>query len=142
MLGAFKENCVISFLKGSLMSNPEGLLIKQGENSQGGRIIRFTDTGQITAIIPSLRAYIQEAIMIEEQGLKVEYKTVTSDDYPAELVEKIASDPAFGAAWEALTPGRKKGYILHFNQTKNPATRMGRIEKCSPKIMQGKGFHD
>lgn len=141
MLGAFRDNCVISFFKGALLEDPDGLLQKPGESSQAARVVRFTEPAEVTKRKAALQALIQQAIDAEKAGKKVE-TAKNAEPMPEELVKKLAGDPELKAAFEALTPGRQRGYILHFSQAKQSATREARIEKCRPKILEGKGFFD
>lgn len=142
LLGAFKNNCVLSFLKGSLLKDENGILEKPGEDSNSDKVVRFNNLQKVIELEPILKAYIQEAIEIHRAGLKVESKPVSDYEFPEELLEKFEAFPAFKAAFEALTPGRQKGYLLHFAGAKQPKTRETRIEKCMPKIFEGKGFND
>lgn len=142
MIGAFKDNCVFSFLKGSLINDVHNLLVKPGENSQSAKIARFTDMQQVIAAEPYLRQYIREAIELEKSGAKVELKKAADYDIPEELQVKFAELPAFRVAFEALTPGRQRGYLIHFAQAKQPQTRIVRIEKYIEKIFEGKGMMD
>ena len=142
IIGAFKAYCMISFFKGVLLKDAGGILNRQGENSQAGRIVKFTDVRQILEKELMLKAYIREAVEIEKAGLKVEYKDVSEYKIPAELQNKLDANEAFKNAFNALTPGRQKGYILHFSQPKQSKTRESRIEKCLPRIFLGKGLND
>lgn len=142
MLGAYKDNCVISFLKGVLMKDPRGILQKPGENSQAARIIRFTSLDQVIGFEKDIKAFIQEAIEIEKNGLKVEFKKADDYEIPEELQEQFDREPSFEKAFRALTPGRQRGYLLHFAQPKQSATRTSRIEKCMDMIFAGKGLND
>ena len=142
MLAAFKDNCTISFLKGALIQDEAGLLQKPGENSQSGRVMRFTDVKQILPIESEIRSYIFEAIEIEKAGLKVETKPATEMVLPEELATQFKLDPAFEAAFRALTPGRQKGYIYFISEAKQSKTRESRIEKYRAHIMAGKGMMD
>lgn len=142
IIGAFKEYCALSFFKGVLLKDANGILSKQGENSQAGRIVKFTDVRQIVEKESILKGYIREAIEIEKAGLKVEFKDLSEYLIPEELQSKLDEDEAFKNAFNALTPGRQKGYILHFSQPKQSKTREARIEKCLPRIFFGKGLND
>lgn len=139
---AFKNYCSLSFFKGVLLKDDQGILQKQGENSQSARLIKFTTPQQVADQADTLRAYIYEAIEVEKAGLKVDFKAKDQLDYPEELLTIFENDQGIKEAFEALTPGRKRGYVIHFSQPKQSATRISRIEKCIPKIMEGKGFHD
>lgn len=141
-IAAFKEYAALSFFKGALLKDPRNILEKPGENSQAGRLLKFTDPRQVADLEKDLKAYIFEAIEVEKQGLKVDFKAKNELEYPEELIQKFGEAPELQEAFEALTPGRQRGYILHFSQPKQSATRTSRIEKCVEKILAGKGFHD
>ncbi|MFN5148371.1 MAG: YdeI/OmpD-associated family protein [Flavobacteriia bacterium] len=142
MLGAFKDNCVISFLKGALMIDPKGILEKPGENSQVARIIRFTSHNQVISLEMEINTFIQEALEIEKKGLKVELKKAEDYEIPIELQEQFDKDPSFEKAFKSLTPGRQRGFLLHFIQPKQTITRTSRIQKCKDLIYAGKGLND
>lgn len=142
IMSAFKEYCSLSFFKGALLKDPEGILEKPGEHTQAGRLIRFTDVQKIGALEPVIKAYIAEAIEVEKAGLDVEYKKVSDFDVPDELVDIFEEDPQFQEAFDALTPGRQRGYLLHFSGAKQAKTRRSRIEKYRDQIFDGKGMHD
>lgn len=142
LLTALKHYAAIDFFKGSLLKDPAGILYQPTANSQAGRLLRFTHVEQVTAQAATITAYVEEAIEIEQAGLKVTYKDTAAYDFPDELLSKFEDDPAFAAAFEALTPGRQRGYLLHFSSAKQSATRARRIEKAMPRIFEGKGFHD
>ncbi|MCB0431327.1 MAG: YdeI/OmpD-associated family protein [Flavobacteriales bacterium] len=141
IVSAFKEYAALSFFKGALLQDEHKLLTMPGENTQSARVIRFTDVKQIAKLEPVLKAYIHEAIEVEKAGLKVDFKK-EPEPIPEELQNKFAENPDLTTAFYALTPGRQRGYILHFSQPKQSKTRESRIEKCMPKIMAGKGFYD
>ncbi|MBU5353935.1 YdeI family protein [Paenibacillus barcinonensis] len=142
LIHGFKEYCAIMFLKGSLLKDPHGILIQQTNNVQGGRQIRFTNLEQIIEQEKILKAYIREAIEVEQAGLKVEKKEVEQFAVPEELQQQFDANPAFQAAFEALTPGRQRAYLYHFSQPKQSKTKTSRIEKCMQPIMEGKGLND
>lgn len=142
LLGEFKEYCVISFIKGSLLGDPNKILCQQGENVQSGRVVKFTDVKSILELESVLKTYIYEAIEIEKAGLKVEYKKVEEFDVPEELEVKFKSDKAYKEAFESLTPGRQKGFLLHFSGAKQSATRTSRIEASAERVFKGKGIND
>jgi uncharacterized protein YdeI (YjbR/CyaY-like superfamily) len=142
LLSAFKESCVISFLNGVLLQDDQGILEKAGEHTQAGRIIRFSDEKKIASLEPTLRAYIFEAIEVEKAGMKIKLKTIAEHTMPEELQKKLDELPAFKTAFNALTPGRQRGYLLYFSQPKQSKTREWRIEKCMKDILLGKGIHD
>jgi uncharacterized protein YdeI (YjbR/CyaY-like superfamily) len=136
-----KESCALGFLKGALLKDPKGILIKPGENSQSNRYIKFTNVREIARMEPILKAYIQEAIEAEKSGLKVEFKK-NPEPVPEELQNNLDKTPALKTAFNALTPGRQRGYILYFSAPKQSKTRESRIEKCIPQILNGKGLND
>lgn len=142
IIGAFKEYCCLSFFKGVLLIDSEKILTKQGENTQSGRIVKFTDVGKIIELESVLRNYIYEAVEIEKAGLKVEFKPTSEYSIPEELIGKFVENPTLKIAFEALTPGRQRAYLLHFSQPKQSKTREARIEKYMPQILIGKGIND
>ena len=142
LLGAFKAFCSISFFKGSLLQDPNGILSKPGENSQSVRMLKFTDLDQIRQLEPVIRAYIFEAIEIEKAGLKPALEKSVDLEFPEEFLQILDKDAAFKAAFTALTPGRQRGYNLFFTAAKQPATRITRIEKYRQQILDGKGIND
>lgn len=142
LIHGFKEYCALLLMKGALMSDTNGILIQQTENVQAGRQIRFTGLKQIKDLAPTLKAYIHEAIAIEKAGLKVTMKKATEYPVPEEFKQKLNEMPELKKAFEALTPGRQKGYLYYFGQPKMPKTREARIEKNIPMIMAGKGLED
>lgn len=142
ILSAFKEYCSISFFKGVLLKDPAGALVSPGENSQATRLLKFTSLTQVEAQASLIKAYVQEAIEIEKAGLQVEYKKTAEYDMPPEFQEVLDDDPALKMAFDALTPGRQRGYLLYFSSAKQAKTRRARIEKYTPMIMEGIGMHD
>jgi uncharacterized protein YdeI (YjbR/CyaY-like superfamily) len=142
IIGAYKDGCVLSFLKGALLSDPNGILAKPGENTQSARVARFTSVREIIELEPVLKAYILEAIEVEKSGLKVEYKKNTELDFSEELQQKLNENDDFKTAFEALTPGRQRAYNMHFSEAKQSKTREARIEKYIPQILSGKGIND
>lgn len=142
ILAAFKDYCAVSFFKGALLQDAQGILSAPGENTQSARFIRYTSAQEVEALQQTLRAYIFEAIEVENAGLKPEFKAKSELVYPDELLERFAADPELEAAFERLTPGRKRGYILQFTQPKQSATRSARIEKFRQKILEGKSWED
>lgn len=141
LVTAFKNYATLAFFKGALLKDPKGILVAPGENSQAVRQLRFTSVAQITSNETSIRAYIKEAIDIEKKGLKIEFKK-QPEAILEELEAKFEEDPAFQAAFEALTPGRQRGYLLHFSAAKQSQTRVSRIEKAMEKIFEGKGWNE
>ncbi len=141
LLAAFKDYASFSFFKGALLPDPKGLLKQAGENTQVARVLQFTDAKDILENEAAIRHLIKEAIKAEKEGRKGEYKK-NPEPMPEELETALEENPDLKEAYEALTPGRQRSYILHVSQAKNPSTRISRIQKCIPKIMEGKGFHD
>ena len=142
ILGRFNDACVLSFVKGALLTDPQHILVKPGENTQAARVIRFTDVQQIVALEPILHAYIHEAIDVEKAGLKVSFKKIAEHAVPAEFQKKLDGHPTLKTAFAALTPGRQRAYILHFSAAKQAKTRESRVEKCVRQILAGKGLDD
>jgi len=142
LLGSFKAFCSISFFKGSLLQDPNGILSKPGENSQSVRMLKFTDLDQIRQLEPVIKAYIFEAIEIEKAGLKPVLEKSVDLEFPEELLQILDQDAAFKAAFTSLTPGRQRGYNLFFTAPKQSATRISRIEKYRQQILDGKGIND
>lgn len=142
LMHGFKEYCALLFIKGALLQDNEGVLIQQTQNVQAGRQLRFKNLGEIVEQEDRIRAYIGEAIEIEKAGLKVEFNSDEERAVPEELEVRFTADPALKTAFEALTPGRKRAYLLHFTEPKQSKTRIARIDKHAPRIMEGKGLND
>jgi uncharacterized protein YdeI (YjbR/CyaY-like superfamily) len=142
LIHGFKEYCALLFIKGALLHDAGGILIQQTENVQAGRQIRFTNVREIVEMEPILKAYIYEAIEVEKAGLEVSFKKHTEFSIPDELQAKFDEIPALKTAFEALTPGRQRAYILYFTAPKQSKTREARIEKCMHQILDGKGLND
>ncbi|MCB9223343.1 MAG: YdeI/OmpD-associated family protein [Crocinitomicaceae bacterium] len=142
IMSAFKDFATLAFFKGSLMKDSKGIMSAPGENSQASRRLNFTSVQEIMDNEKLIREYIQEAIELEKSGAKVEFKLSKALDIPEELELKFKESPALKMAFEALTPGRQRGYVLYFNGAKQSATRTSRIEKYIDHILVGKGFHD
>jgi uncharacterized protein YdeI (YjbR/CyaY-like superfamily) len=142
LIHGFKDYCALLFFKGALLKDPKGILIQQTENVQAARQIRFTNIREIAGMEPILKAYIHEAIEVEKAGLKVDYKKTGEFRIPEEFRNKLDKTPALKTAFEALTPGRQRGYLLYFSAAKQSKTREARIEKCMPQILEGKGLDD
>lgn len=142
LIHVFKEYCALLFVKGALLKDPMGILVQQTENVQSARQIRFTAVEEIDEMEPILKAYLHEAIAVEQAGLQVDYKKTAEFTMPEEFQEKLEQLPALKAAFEALTPGRQRGYLLYFAQPKQAKTRRSRVEKCMPQILDGKGLND
>lgn len=142
LIHGFKEYVALLLFKGSLLKDPEGILVQQTENVQAARQVRFTSAVQISEMRATIKAYIFEEIEVEKAGLKVQMKTTRDFPVPDEFQEKLDGNATLKAAFEALTPGRQKGYLLNFAQPKQAKTREARIEKYIPKILEGKGLDD
>ncbi len=142
LIHGFKEYCALLFFKGVLMKDEKGILIQQTENVQDRRQIRFTNLAEIQKLKPVLKAYIKEAIKIEESGLKVEFKRTEDFLMPEEFQHRLETDKVLQKAFDGLTPGRKRGYLLYFSAARQAKTRESRIEKYLPKILAGKGVDD
>jgi uncharacterized protein YdeI (YjbR/CyaY-like superfamily) len=142
LIHGFKEYCAILFVKGALLQDTHDLLIQQTENVQAGRQIRFTNIQQIVEIEDILKAYIGEAIQAEKAGLKVNFKKATEFAIPEELLTKLEEVPGLQDAFDALTPGRQRAYLLYFSAPKQSKTRETRVEKYIQKILDGKGLND
>jgi uncharacterized protein YdeI (YjbR/CyaY-like superfamily) len=142
LMHGFKEYCALLFHKGALLKDPHGILIQQTENVQAARQIRFTNVQEIIEMKPILKAYIQEAIEVEKAGLQVELKKTEEYTIPEELQSKFDEVPALKTAFEELTPGRQRAYILYFSKAKQSKTRESRIEKYMEHILDGKGLND
>jgi len=138
LISAFKDYCALAFFKGALLKDAKGILVSPGENSQSMRQIRFTDVQQIVEMGPVLKSYIQQAIETEKAGLKVQKNPEIA--IPEEFQNRLDKNPALKAAFDALTPGRRRAYVMHFSQSKQSKTRESRIEKCMPQILAGKGL--
>jgi uncharacterized protein YdeI (YjbR/CyaY-like superfamily) len=139
---SLKEHCVLLFFKGALLKDPNGILIKAGKNTEAGRQMRFTDIREIVEMETVLKAYIHEAIEVEKAGLKVNFKKITELKIPEEFQKKLDEIPALKTAFDALTPGRQRGYIFYFSAPKQCKTRESRVEKCMQQILDGKGLND
>lgn len=142
IIQGFKEYCALMFFKGALLKDEKGLLRAPGQNTQSGRLIPFTSLDQIIEQADILKAYIHEAIDNEKAGLKVVHKQVSDYPVPEELTDMFLKKPALKKAFEGLTPGRQRAYLLHFSEPKQSATRVTRIERMEDKIMNGKGMTD
>lgn len=141
IVSALKDCVTFGFFKGVLLSDPKKILEQQGPSVQSARIIRFTAVDQIINLTDTIKEYVKEAVVIEESGVKVEFKK-DLEPIPDELNDMFEGLPALRDAFYALTPGKQRGYIIHFSQPKQSASRINRIEKCIDKIMNGEGFHD
>lgn len=142
LIGAFNDNCTLSFFKGALLYDEANLLRKPGDNTHAERVIRFTDAKEIARLRPILKAYIFEAIEVEKAGLKVAPQLPEEWTIPEEFKQKLAEQPALKAAFEALSRGRQRGYLLYLSAPKQAKTRIARIEKCRHGILAGKGINE
>jgi uncharacterized protein YdeI (YjbR/CyaY-like superfamily) len=142
LIHGFKEYCAILFPKGALMKDPKHILIQQTENVQSARQVRFSNITEIYDLEPTLKKYVKEAVEIEKSGQKVELKKASEYPVPEEFQYKLDHMPDLKEAFEALTPGRQKGYLFYFSQAKLSKTRTERVEKYIPKILEGKGLED
>ncbi|OIB03814.1 hypothetical protein AK95_09335 [Paenibacillus sp. LC231] len=142
LIHGFKDYCALLFHKGALLKDPHGILIQQTANVQAARQIRFTNVQEIDEMQLILKTYIDEAIEVEKAGLQVNYKKNTEYIIPAELENKFVEMPDLKTAFEALTPGRQRAYILHFSSPKQSKTRESRVEKYISHILSGKGLND
>ena len=142
LIHVFKDYCAFLLFKGALLQDAKGVLIRQTDNVQAARQIRFTDIQDIQQQEATLKAYIFEAIEVEKAGLKVELKKPAEFAVAEEFQKKLDEKPSLKTAFEALTPGRQRAYLLHFSQPKQSKTRDARVEKCIIQIMDGKGLND
>lgn len=136
----FKDQCALMFFKGALLEDTHNLLRSQGENTQSALRLEFTSEAQIKKTV--LKSYVKQAIEVEKSGRKVDFKAKRQLELPDELTEFLQRDRRLAKAFDALTPGRQRGYVLYFAGAKKSETRAARIEKHIPKILAGKGFHD
>lgn len=137
-----KESCALAFFKGALLKDPRHVLEKAGEHTQAGRRIKFTSVSEITALRSPLRCYLHEAIELEQSGKKVELRKPSDYTIPEELQTLLNGNVALKAAFNALTPGRRKSYVLHISSAKQAKTRLARAAKCVPLIHSGRGFNE
>ena len=136
----FKEHCSLMFFKGALIKDTRKLLRSQGENTQSAMRLEFTDKKQIKKTI--VKAYVKQAIAVEKAGLKANFKAKRELELPEELTRILRKDSKLAKAFNALTPGRQRGYVLHFTGAKQSKTRTARIEKAIPRILEGKGINE
>jgi uncharacterized protein YdeI (YjbR/CyaY-like superfamily) len=142
LIHGFKDYCALLFMKGALLRDVKGILVQQTKNVQAARQIRFAAVAEITAQKAVVKAYIREAIAVEKSGAKVAMKAVAQFDVPEEFQQRMDDDVALAEAFHALTPGRQKGYLLHFSGAKRAATRAARVDKHAPRILKGLGLDD
>jgi uncharacterized protein YdeI (YjbR/CyaY-like superfamily) len=139
----FNDLCALMFFKGALLNDPKALLREQGDNSRSSLRLAFRSVADVTSMKSALRDLVADAIRVQQAGLRVKKPAPpTHRDYPDELAALMETDPAFRDAFERLTPGRQRGYLLHFNSAKQSATRTARIERAQDRIMEGFGMHD
>ena len=142
LIHGFKDYCALLFMKGALLKDPKGILVQQTKNVQAARQIRFAALADINRQKAVLKTYIREAIAVEKSGAKVEMKSAAQFDMPQEFLTRLDDDPRLAEAFRALTPGRQKGYLLHFAGAKQSVTRAARVEKHAPRILRGLGQDD
>ena len=139
ILQGFKEYFALGFFQGALLKDPKKVLVQLGQ-VQAGRVMKFTNVKEIAAKAATIKAYVREAIAVEKAGLRVKRKKTSDFPVPEELMERFRKDERFKHAFEALTPGRQRSYLYHFAAAKQSATRVARIEKARPAILEGRGF--
>ncbi|MCS3798452.1 YdeI family protein [Niastella sp. OAS944] len=142
LIHVFKEYCAILFFKGALLNDPNGILVQQTENVQAARQMRFTNLKEIVKLEKTIKAYIYEAIEVEKAGLKVQLKKTNEFPMVEEFEVKLNKNKALKKAFESLTPGRQRAYLLHFSSAKQAKTREARVEKYIPQILEGRGIDD
>lgn len=142
LIHGFKDYCALLFMKGALLKDPKRILVQQTKNVQAGRHIRFSSLRDINTLKAAVKAYIREAIEVEKSGARVKMKSVADFEMPEEFRKRLDDDVELAEAFRALTPGRQKGYLLHFAAAKQSATRTARVEKHAPRIMKGLGLDD
>jgi len=142
IIQGFKEYCALLFCKGALLKDTQGILIQQTEHVQAARQLRFTNAREIAKIERTVKSYVREAIEVEKAGLEVTYKKTSEFKMPEEFRNQLDASPALKAAFDALTPGRQRGYLLYFSAAKQSKTREARVEKWLPQILKGKGLDD
>ena len=142
LIHGFKGYCALLFHKGALLNDSHNILVQQTENVQSARQIRFTKPEEITNIKSIIKAYIFEAIEVEKAGLQVKLKKTSQFKMADEFKQALENNPQLQSAFKSLTPGRQRGYLLYFSQAKQSKTRVSRIEKSIPKILEGKGYNE
>ena len=142
IIQGFKEYCALLFFRGALLKDPDGVLVKTGENTVVGRQMRFTAVKEVVRLKSTIKAYVYQAIEVEKAGLKVDVQKSSKLALPEEFKQKMAAVPALKKAFEALTPGRQRGYNIYFSQPKQAKTRESRVEKCMRQILAGKGLNE
>ena len=142
LIHGFKEYCALLFHKGALLEDDKGILVQQTKNTQIARQMRFRTIEEIQKHKNTIKEYIEEAIQNEKEGKKVELKKTSEYETPEELLTAFEDDEKFKKAFNKLTPGRQRGYLLHFSSAKQSKTRTSRIEKAKPKIYEGRGYNE
>lgn len=142
LIHGFKNYCALLFMKGALMNDPENILVQQTEHVQSTRQIRFTDLNEIIKLKPVIDAYLKEAVEVEKSGVEVKFKETSAYKVPEEFQTALNEMPELKLAFDSLTPGRQRGYLLYFSSAKQVKTRNERIEKYIPRILEGKGLND
>jgi uncharacterized protein YdeI (YjbR/CyaY-like superfamily) len=142
LIHGFKEYCALLFMKGALLEDSRGILVQQTRNVQSARQIRFASLAQINRQKAVVKAYIKAAMAVEKSGARVAMKSVAQFDVPTEFQERMDDEPALAEAFHTLTPGRQKGYLLHFAGAKQSTTRAARVAKHAPRILRGLGLDD
>jgi uncharacterized protein YdeI (YjbR/CyaY-like superfamily) len=142
LIHGFKDYCALLFMKGALLKDAKGILIQQTKNVQSARQLRFVSLADVNKQKAAIKTYIAGAVALEKSGAKVRMRTVSDFDVPVEFQRRMDDDPALAEGFHALTPGRQKGYLLHFASAKQAATREARVEKHAPRIIKGLGLDD
>src|SRR5580658_10091036 len=142
IINGLKESCALAFFKGALLKDVHGVLTRPGQHTQSARWFKFTSVREIAEMKSVLKAYVREAIKVEESGLKLKLRKTSDLKFPEELQIMLDEFPDFKAAFDRLTPGRQRAYIYHFSAAKQSKTRESRIQKCMPQILRGKGLLD
>lgn len=142
LIHGFKDYCAVLFMKGALLKDPKGILIQQTANVQAARQIRFSNLQELTKLKPAIKAYMKEAVTIEEMGLEVPVKKAAEFEVPTEILAKLKKVPGLLPAFKKLTPGRQRAWVLHFSSAKQEKTLVSRIEKATASILAGKGFNE
>lgn len=142
LIHGFKSYCALLFFKGALLKDKAGLLTQQTEHTQSARQLRFASADDVTAMAKAIQTFVREAMAVEQSGQKVVLKPTAAFSLPEEFQTALDANAALKAAFERLTPGRQRAYLLHFAGAKQSATRAARVAKCTPRILDGKGLDD
>lgn len=140
IIGKLKDCCVLSFFKGALLADNRGILEAPGPNTQSGRVIRIRSVDDVKRLAPSIRRFLKEAIANEKAGRTVAFKSIAEREIPEELEQQFDRYKGLREAFNALTPGRRRAYLMHFASAKQAATRIARIERAIPAILEGRGM--